>query len=255
MRSGVADTPEREEWKQAVGSTLTHHGPCCDRARAWLIAMGRSYDFSSTDGLALAGPAVDHPAMGVGADPLAGGVVRGGKGGDDRLWRLRRLCPRAVPRQGHRGVSGTAPARVRGGENQPLAPEVGRHPHRLQLDWHARGLSRGERGAYRGRPGARLRSHRGILARAGDAERSPRPSRDSRRDPRAPQVGRPRARQWPVDGHRAGLVDDFPEPGAASRHTTSSPRSARPSSCTTRGWGWPPSSCWPWPLPISRWRA
>jgi hypothetical protein len=56
MRSGVADTPERDEWKEAVGSTLTHHGPCCDRARAWLIAMGRSYDFSSTDGLALAGP-------------------------------------------------------------------------------------------------------------------------------------------------------------------------------------------------------
>ena len=56
MRSAAADTPDREEWKQVSGSTLVHHGPCCDRARAWLIAMGRSYDFSSTDGLALAGP-------------------------------------------------------------------------------------------------------------------------------------------------------------------------------------------------------
>ena len=56
MHSAVAGTPDREEWRQVSGSTLTHHGPCCDRARAWLIAMGRSYDFSSTDGLALAGP-------------------------------------------------------------------------------------------------------------------------------------------------------------------------------------------------------
>ena len=56
MRSAVADTPDREEWRQVSGSTLVHHGPCCDRARAWLIAMGRSYDFSSTDGLAMAGP-------------------------------------------------------------------------------------------------------------------------------------------------------------------------------------------------------
>src|SRR6266508_2665368 len=108
MRSGVADTPEREEWKDVVGSTLTHHGPCCARARAWLIAMGRSYDFSSTD-------------------PLAGGMVRGGEGGDDRLRRLRRVRPGAVPRQGYRGVSGAAPARLRRGENQPLAPEMGRH--------------------------------------------------------------------------------------------------------------------------------
>jgi hypothetical protein len=56
MRSAVADTPDREEWRQVSGSTLVHHGPCCDRARAWLIAMGRSYDFSSTDGLAMAAP-------------------------------------------------------------------------------------------------------------------------------------------------------------------------------------------------------
>ena len=56
MRSAVAGIPEREEWRQVSGSTLTHHGPCCDRARAWLTAMGRSYDFSSTDGLAMAGP-------------------------------------------------------------------------------------------------------------------------------------------------------------------------------------------------------
>src|SRR5215469_12920868 len=56
MRSAVAGIPEREEWRQVSGSTLAHHGPCCDRARAWLTAMGRSYDFSSTDGLAMAGP-------------------------------------------------------------------------------------------------------------------------------------------------------------------------------------------------------
>jgi hypothetical protein len=56
MHSAVADTPDRAEWRQPSGSTLVHHGPCCDRARAWLIAMGRSYDFSSTDGLSLAGP-------------------------------------------------------------------------------------------------------------------------------------------------------------------------------------------------------
>jgi hypothetical protein len=56
MSSAAADTPDREEWRQVSGSTLAHHGACCERARAWLIAMGRSYDFASTDGLAFAGP-------------------------------------------------------------------------------------------------------------------------------------------------------------------------------------------------------
>src|SRR5262249_43282083 len=39
-----------------AGSTLTDHGPCCARARAWLIAMARSHDFASTDGLTFAAP-------------------------------------------------------------------------------------------------------------------------------------------------------------------------------------------------------
>jgi hypothetical protein len=56
MRSVVADTLERKEWRQASGSALAHHGPCCDRARAWVIAVGRSYDFASTDGLTFAAP-------------------------------------------------------------------------------------------------------------------------------------------------------------------------------------------------------
>jgi hypothetical protein len=56
MHSAVADTLERREWRQVSASTLAHHGPCCDRARAWMIAMGRSYDFACTDGLEFAAP-------------------------------------------------------------------------------------------------------------------------------------------------------------------------------------------------------
>ena len=56
MHSAVADTLERREWRHVSGSVLAHHGACCDRARTWMIAMGRSYDFSCTDGLAFAGP-------------------------------------------------------------------------------------------------------------------------------------------------------------------------------------------------------
>ena len=56
MHSVVADTLERREWRHVSASTLAHHGPCCDRARAWMIAMGRSYDFACTDGLEFAAP-------------------------------------------------------------------------------------------------------------------------------------------------------------------------------------------------------
>jgi hypothetical protein len=56
MRSVEGDTLERADWIRASGSVLTHHGPCCDRARGWLVAMGRSYDFASTDHLVFAGP-------------------------------------------------------------------------------------------------------------------------------------------------------------------------------------------------------
>src|SRR5512146_2214587 len=50
------DTLERADWRGASGSQLAHHGPCCERARAWLLAMARSHDFASSDGLAFAGP-------------------------------------------------------------------------------------------------------------------------------------------------------------------------------------------------------
>lgn len=56
MPSVAPDTLERKAWRQASGSTLQHHGPCCDRARAWLVAMARSHDFACTDGLAFAAP-------------------------------------------------------------------------------------------------------------------------------------------------------------------------------------------------------
>jgi hypothetical protein len=56
MHLGAPDTLERKEWRQASGSTLVHHGECCERARAWLLAMGRSHDFTCTDGLAFAAP-------------------------------------------------------------------------------------------------------------------------------------------------------------------------------------------------------
>lgn len=52
----VPDTLERADWRGASGSTLTHHGACCERARAWLLGMARSHDFASSDGLAFAGP-------------------------------------------------------------------------------------------------------------------------------------------------------------------------------------------------------
>src|SRR5215831_12528626 len=56
MHSVAPDTLERAEWARASGSTLVDHGPCCARARAWLVAMGRSHDFASTDGLTFAAP-------------------------------------------------------------------------------------------------------------------------------------------------------------------------------------------------------
>jgi hypothetical protein len=56
MHSAALDTLDRAEWARASGSSLTHHGACCDRARAWLVAMGRSHDYASTDGLTFAAP-------------------------------------------------------------------------------------------------------------------------------------------------------------------------------------------------------
>jgi hypothetical protein len=56
MRSVAPDTLERSSWVQASVSTLADHGPCCARARGWLIAMARSHDFASTDGSTFAGP-------------------------------------------------------------------------------------------------------------------------------------------------------------------------------------------------------
>jgi len=56
MRSAALDILERPEWVRASASRLGRHGACCDRARAWLVAMGRSHDFAITDGLALAAP-------------------------------------------------------------------------------------------------------------------------------------------------------------------------------------------------------
>ncbi len=53
--SGVGGV-DRAEWVRASGSKLAHHGPCCARARSWLVAMGRSHDFASTDGLAFSAP-------------------------------------------------------------------------------------------------------------------------------------------------------------------------------------------------------
>lgn len=56
MRSDAVDLLERPEWLRASSSKLVHHGACCDRARGWLVAMGRSHDFAATDGLAFAAP-------------------------------------------------------------------------------------------------------------------------------------------------------------------------------------------------------
>jgi hypothetical protein len=56
MRSAAPDTLERSAWARASVSTLARHGACCDRARAWLVAMGRSLDYASSDGLAFAAP-------------------------------------------------------------------------------------------------------------------------------------------------------------------------------------------------------
>src|SRR5262249_45264690 len=55
MNLAAPDTVERK-WTQASVSTLVHHGTCCDRARAWLLGMGRSYDYAASDRLAYAGP-------------------------------------------------------------------------------------------------------------------------------------------------------------------------------------------------------
>jgi hypothetical protein len=56
MPSAALDMFDRPEWVRASVSVLGRHGACCDRARAWLAAMGRSHDFAATDGLAFAGP-------------------------------------------------------------------------------------------------------------------------------------------------------------------------------------------------------
>jgi len=56
MSTVALDTLERAAWMRAPESMLTDHGPCCARARAWLIAMARSHDFASTDGLTFAAP-------------------------------------------------------------------------------------------------------------------------------------------------------------------------------------------------------
>ena len=56
MASAALDILERPEWVRASSSVLARHGACCDRARAWLAAMGRSHDFAATDGLAYAAP-------------------------------------------------------------------------------------------------------------------------------------------------------------------------------------------------------
>ncbi|MEB4207728.1 hypothetical protein [Mycobacterium sp. 94-17] len=56
MASAAVDVFDRPEWVGAAVSVLGRHGACCDRARAWLAAMGRSHDFAATDGLAFAGP-------------------------------------------------------------------------------------------------------------------------------------------------------------------------------------------------------
>ena|SRR5215831_1710025 len=56
MSSVAPDTLERKEWRQSSGSTLGSHGPCCDRARSWLLGMARSHDYACTDALAFAAP-------------------------------------------------------------------------------------------------------------------------------------------------------------------------------------------------------
>jgi hypothetical protein len=56
MTSAAPDILERRAWAQASSSALMHHGACCDRARAWLLGMGRSLDYAASDGLAYAGP-------------------------------------------------------------------------------------------------------------------------------------------------------------------------------------------------------
>jgi hypothetical protein len=56
MASAAPDTLERTAWARASASTLAHHGACCDGARAWLLGMARSHDFTATDGFTYAAP-------------------------------------------------------------------------------------------------------------------------------------------------------------------------------------------------------
>lgn len=52
----AAATQQRKDWMSAAPSTLLSHGACCERARSWLVAMGRSLDFAATDGFGFAAP-------------------------------------------------------------------------------------------------------------------------------------------------------------------------------------------------------
>lgn len=56
MTLDAAAMQQHKEWMGASPSTLMSHGACCDRAKSWLIAMGRSFDFAATDGFGLTAP-------------------------------------------------------------------------------------------------------------------------------------------------------------------------------------------------------
>ncbi len=126
MPSAAPDTLERADWMQASVSTLADHGPCCARARAWLIAMARSHDFASTDGLDVRGAALAHQALDLGSDALADRLVRGGQRRDHRLRRLRRVRARDLPRQGNRGLPRPGAAHLRRGEHRRTGATSGR---------------------------------------------------------------------------------------------------------------------------------
>jgi hypothetical protein len=54
--AAVTNFMARRDWLTSSTSQLTHHGDCCAKARAWLVATSRSLDFASTDAFELAAP-------------------------------------------------------------------------------------------------------------------------------------------------------------------------------------------------------
>ena len=180
MRSAAADIFDRPEWVRASVSMLGDHGPCCDRARAWLVAMGRSHDFASTDGLAFAGPRwlTERWAWGPTRWPIAwceAFAAGPSTAACSAYSRWRSSAPRAskpIPDRCCEPTRRRAPRT--GGTSGRRCP--GRSTGSARASSTTRSRGAGQRG-----PGARLRSHRRRMARPRDPARPRWPHRDPRR--------------------------------------------------------------------------